>query len=445
MWNPLHWLSGVDHGLLNKCTRLRDSERRRFASFGGLILIPATIGLVAMGYACYTFLPDYRQAIVGGVLWFLIILWVDRFISMTLHKSSLTPPYIFWAGFGIRLVMAGVIGYGLAHPAMLFLFRQEIEQEMRAEARAKREVAFEKATSVKAAAFDNLSRAKADAIRDLTEQLNEKTEMYDCETLLISMEQAKGIAAGTPALDKHGRVCGYASGEEGCKERCQEYKRLANQAHRDINDINHQITARLAVIDGDSGAEIGKTTQTADELQSEVMKEQMPTDYASRTAALASVERQHPEIRAVRTFLVVFLVMLDTLIVSLKAIIPKGEYEELRDSALWDVRVASQAERDAAAAWATYHRGATQSRLTHESQKGEIASLLGAITDVIKEQHVQFKAYDESTRWLRENIRKVRDEETKKFFMQREVEARHACHEAWTKAMEKFRAYIKNL
>lgn len=104
----LLWLSGVDHELLAKCTRLPQSERMRFAGFGGLVLISATIGFGSMTYAAYTFTQNLSLAAGFGTIWAAIVLWIDRFLAMTFHKSSVVQASSFWVAFAARLILAGV-------------------------------------------------------------------------------------------------------------------------------------------------------------------------------------------------------------------------------------------------------------------------------------------------------------------------------------------------
>ena len=351
----LLWLSGVDRNLLAKCTRLPQSEALRFAGYGGLVLIPPAVGFIAAGYAVYTFVPNGAAAIAGGVIWAAIVLWIERFLSMTMYKSILRSVYHFWAGFVIRLLLAGVVGYGLSHPVMLLLFHGPIEQEMADEGRARERAAFEDGNKIKAQAYQSLNQARTDALGELPAELDRKTKVWECKSTLVSMEQAKGVAPGTLARDRDGNVCGVASGEEGCKARCRVYLNERDQLAGEIADIKQQMKERLdRVEDGGMAQDIAQAAQYANRENQQIASEKPPTDYAARTRALAAVEVKHPEIKAVRIFLVIFLTLLDTLVVSLKAITPEGEYQEVRDTALAEAHAIGEAQRASTTVWAAF-------------------------------------------------------------------------------------------
>ena len=442
----LLWLSGVDRNLLAKCTRLPQSEALRFAGYGGLVLIPPAVGFIAAGYAVYTFVPNGAAAIAGGVIWAAIVLWIERFLSMTMYKSILRSVYHFWAGFVIRLLLAGVVGYGLSHPVMLLLFHGPIEQEMADEGRARERAAFEDGNKIKAQAYQSLNQARTDALGELPAELDRKTKVWECKSTLVSMEQAKGVAPGTLARDRDGNVCGVASGEEGCKARCRVYLNERDQLAGEIADIKQQMKERLdRVEDGGMAQDIAQAAQYANRENQQIASEKPPTDYAARTRALAAVEVKHPEIKAVRIFLVIFLTLLDTLVVSLKAITPEGEYEEVRDTALAEAHAIGEAQRASTTVWAASRNTLTQDRLSHEYQKDEMSALLQVVNDVVHEQTLDLQQFEAKFAALESNIGKVRNEEDRQVFKARSSELRRTYSDAWGKATERFRAYIRSL
>jgi hypothetical protein len=442
----LLWLSGVDRNLLAKCTRLPQSEALRFEGYGGLVLIPPAVGFIAAAYAVSTFVPNLAAAIAGGVVWAAIIGWIERFLAMTMYKSTLRSVFYFWAGFVIRLLMAGVVGYGLSHPVMLLLFHGPIEQEMFDEGRARERAAFEDGNKIKAQAYQSLNQARTDAMGELPAELDRKTKLWECKSTLVSMEQAKGVVPGTLARDRDGNVCGVASGEEGCKARCQVYLKERDQLAGEIADIKQQMKERRdRVEDGGMTQDIAQATQYANRENQQIASEKPPTDYAARTRALAAVETKHPEIKAVHTFLVFFLILLDTLVVSLKAITPENEYEEVRDTALAEARAIGQAQRASTTAWAASSNTLTQDRLKHEHQKNEMAALFQVVNDVLHEQTLQLQQFEAKFAALDNNVGKVRNDEDRQVFRARSSEIRRAYSDAWGKATERFRAYIRGL
>ena len=437
----LLWLSGVDRQLLAKCTRLPESEVLRFEGYGGLVLFPPTVGFIAMGYGVYTFVPNVPAAIATGTVWAAFVLWIERFLSMTMHKSTLRSVYHFWVGFAVRLLLAGVIGYGLSHPVTLLLFQGPIDQEMADQGRTRRREAYEVGEKIKTQAQESLNQARASALGQLPAELDRKQKLRDCTSVLVSMEQA-GEAPGTFARDTDGNTCGVASGEEGCKAKCQSYLREREKLDGEIADIKKEMNKRRDTVDGDG---IEKASEYARRLVEQIERESQPTDYSARTRALAAVESKHPEIKAVHIFLAIFLILLDTLVVTLKAITPEGEYEEARDTALVEARALGRAQRASATSWGVPNNTLTQSRLNHENQRVEIEALLQLVNEVVHGQTIQLQQFDAKFAALDDNVGKVLSSEDRDVFTARLFELRRVYHDAWGKTTERLRAYIRGL
>ncbi len=256
------------------------------------------------------------------------------------------------------------------------------------------------------------------------------------------MEQAKGVAPGTLARDRDGNTCGVASGEEGCKAKCQSYLREREKLDGEIADIKQEMKERRDTLDG--GA-IEKANEHAQRLVEQIERERQPIDYSARTRALAAVESKHPEIKAVHIFLAIFLILLDTLVVTLKAITPEGEYEEARDTALVEARALGRAQRASTTSWAASSNTLTQSRLNHENQKREIEALFQLVNEVLHDQTIHLQQFETKFSALENNVGKVRNDEDRAVFTERLFELRRVYGDAWGKATERFRAYIRSL
>lgn len=80
------WLSGADRVIIDQCTTMGRSERKRFAGLGALVLVPATLGFFSMMYAVSTLTSDPLVYVSAGVLWFLMVAAIDRYILSTTHN-----------------------------------------------------------------------------------------------------------------------------------------------------------------------------------------------------------------------------------------------------------------------------------------------------------------------------------------------------------------------
>src|SRR5260370_26091695 len=204
MKNIFVWLSGPDPKVLSQCTHL--TESRKFAGFGTTVLIPATLGLFSMGYAVSTFSADPRIYITGAILWFLIVLAIDRFLVSTLYRSSLKSNRDFWIAFVFRILFAGVVGLAVSHPLVLFLFNGSIHTK----------IEDLKRSAVEARVANILERKDNVQKGETANALKEKVRSRKCLEALMTAEQS---GTETEVKDENGQTCGYSSGLAYCGPR----------------------------------------------------------------------------------------------------------------------------------------------------------------------------------------------------------------------------------
>src|SRR5579863_7358669 len=118
----LLWLCGADPDMLARCSRFPHGERERLAALGGTVLIPTTLALCSWGYAAYTFVPIWWVGLITGAIGAAIVMWLDRLLLLSFHKSQLDSALSFWAAAGIRLLLSCILSYGLSEPVTLLLF-----------------------------------------------------------------------------------------------------------------------------------------------------------------------------------------------------------------------------------------------------------------------------------------------------------------------------------
>jgi len=73
----LLWAGGYDQKTVNQCS---SSEIHRMTIFGTMIFIPAFVGMFSFGYAFYLISGNQLIAIIAGLIWSVIILFIDRAI-----------------------------------------------------------------------------------------------------------------------------------------------------------------------------------------------------------------------------------------------------------------------------------------------------------------------------------------------------------------------------
>ena len=138
------WLSGASTETLESCPAW---ERRKYAAFGATVLVPSAFALIASAYAIGTLTDKWEFIIPVALVWSFIILTVDRALLATYRAYQ----NIFrkMAQFGLRLVVAALMGMTISHPMTLLLFRDTIQSEIERGRQTEIDAARQKATEQK--------------------------------------------------------------------------------------------------------------------------------------------------------------------------------------------------------------------------------------------------------------------------------------------------------
>ena len=184
----LIWCVACDIELLKSCDQ---TLHIKYRILGGLVLTPAILACISGGYFVYTIFNSYNIALVFGLLWAMIILNFDRYLIITLKKTSSPIKDLFSVSVMLRMILAGFISYVIAQPLVLALFSPNIERLVFLE----QEVEFQKSK----AAFDlKSSELSSDIERLNTNSINLQSPspntvtMTDMENKLSGqLEQAR--------------------------------------------------------------------------------------------------------------------------------------------------------------------------------------------------------------------------------------------------------------
>ncbi|MDX2071341.1 MAG: DUF4407 domain-containing protein, partial [Haliscomenobacter sp.] len=107
------WSAGSDREILDRTGR---SEHVKHAGYGGLVLVPAVLGLFSMMYAVSTLTDKPFVYIGAGIVWACIVFTFDRFIVSTFRKSDSARKDLFSFLFLSRLLFSIGIGVLVSHP-----------------------------------------------------------------------------------------------------------------------------------------------------------------------------------------------------------------------------------------------------------------------------------------------------------------------------------------
>jgi len=115
------WLAGASSDNLDACPAW---ERRKYVAFGATVLVPSTFAIIACAYAISTLTDNWFVIGAVSLVWSFIILTVDRALLATYRAYQ----NIFrkLSQFGLRMVVAALMGITISHPLTLLLFKDTI-------------------------------------------------------------------------------------------------------------------------------------------------------------------------------------------------------------------------------------------------------------------------------------------------------------------------------
>lgn len=115
------WLSAASSDNLDACPAW---ERRKYVAFGATVLVPSTFAIIACAYALSTLTDNWLIIAPVSLVWSFIILTVDRALLATYraYQSFFRKA----AQFGLRMVVAALMGITISHPLTLLLFKDTI-------------------------------------------------------------------------------------------------------------------------------------------------------------------------------------------------------------------------------------------------------------------------------------------------------------------------------
>lgn len=125
------WLSGASSESLDTCPAW---ERRKYVAFGATVLVPCSFAAIASSYAISTLTNNWFVIAPIALVWSLIILTVDRAL-LAIYRAYQSV-FRTAAQFGLRIVVAALMGITISHPLTLLLFRDTISSVVEKERQA---------------------------------------------------------------------------------------------------------------------------------------------------------------------------------------------------------------------------------------------------------------------------------------------------------------------
>lgn len=303
------WSAGSDREILDRTGR---SEHVKHAGYGGLVLVPAVLGLFSMMYAVSTLTDKPFVYIGAGIVWACIVFTFDRFIVSTFRKSDSARKDLFSFLFLSRLLFSIGIGVLVSHPIVLLVFDDSLEQELFAMKEEGEKAIY--------AQYENT----IDVVRNRDSLLKGEVEIKlaerACKEKLLLFE----MSGKDTTMN-----CGTTSGMKQYGPRASEIKEEIRYLNEEIAALRNKNDVKI----GDNTKEIAKL-QAEREAKLKGFQDQFSYNYLAREVALERLEAKPvggASVKWTKWFLIVFFVLVDILPVFFKASTKQGEYDRLMD------------------------------------------------------------------------------------------------------------------
>ena len=404
------WLAGADQNILDQCS---NSEKNKITGFGTLVLIPAIVGLFSMTYAVSTVTDNKILYIIGGLIWFFIILFIDKFIVATLYKTKLENKSNFISASIARYAFAIIVGIAVSHPMVLLWFNDGINEAI-----------------IKEKRFELGNADSTFEIKRL--QVNKKLDSLKsdigCLRNLLFYEQS-GTKAETP--------CGPSSGIAGNSRRCVEIKSEMTKLESAILLEQQNVDKLVADL---------KEQRNNDKLSIEKNKS---FDYLARVKKLSELQNDKDSgshIWWVTVFMILFFVFIDILPITMKISTPYGEYEAIRDSITHKAIAMKDAENNVITSFAnTAYSANLRAKLNHESNASEIKDIFEVTNNTITNIEIEHKKFDKLADNILKDIDQTKNPDLKSDYNNYFISVRNLFNEAYKTSHRKLIEYLKSL
>lgn len=295
-WNKfLWWLSTAEETLIKDCA----IDRNRYAITGMTVLCTWLFATVAWIYFFSIVVAQPIAFIVLGLFMGFIILCIDRALikGITGNNKRKLLPLLF------RILLAAIIGTFMAQPALLYLFKKEVEQQISVdnETRKQQKLKLQEAT------YTTQKQDWQHKKIQLQQQLNNKyAEVAKARESFIAETD------GTGGSKKIGL---YAI----AKTKKQAYELLLNE----YSLLQEQIQPQIKIADS-----VLTYINKAIETEQSSYKNLLNTGFLTQIEALNNLLKTNSTLQYRYWLLLALLMLIELMPVIAKTILPNGTYDK---------------------------------------------------------------------------------------------------------------------
>ncbi len=345
--NMLLTVSGADRGTLRQAPK----ERTKQVAMGAVLLSTAGIAVVSASYAMHIALRlPVLLAILGGLVWGLIILNLDRWLVVSTPRLGTA-----WGTLAMavpRVLLAVLIGVVVSTPLTLAVFRGEIDAELTVMAQEEQQAFADKMAGRTAeidqlqAEVDRLTNALADgvseadvlgddAVIDLRKQVDAARARYDAAAVAVQCENDGTCGTGVAGF---GEVSRQKVAERDRLQ--QEWQTLSAQLAALQVDVRTQLEDEDKALAVSERSDLGKRQAELAEKTASRAADTAANDQATdngdgilaRLSALGRIQDRDPMLATAHWMLFLFMTALECLPILFKTMLslaPPSLYERL--------------------------------------------------------------------------------------------------------------------
>jgi hypothetical protein len=329
----LNYWAGVDNALLRRCPR---HERSKYANSGMLVLVTGVFAFSGAAYAVFTVYEAIEPALFYGAIWAMMIVNLDRLLLTTFPKKESKRRQF---GHALpRLILAGFVGFTIAHPLTVRLFQPEILDHIGNEATARRKAAETRRNDESKTATELTLTRKA-ALPEFSAAAERKTER---DRISTELGQWADRAAQTE-LDIKAEIDGTApSRKPKCGPICRGKQDILSQqrgemvklrslqasATKALSDGEQDLSLATRAIDSDSQKESNRVDHEY-QLEINSIASMQSKSFFARSSALSAMAEANSDIRWKCRFLAVMLVVVEIIVVFIKLLTPADSADQL--------------------------------------------------------------------------------------------------------------------
>lgn len=300
------WCSGARLYLLKTCP----TEYNKFFGIGIVLFMTGIMAIISGSYAFYTVFKHEIPAIAFGLLWGLLIFFLDWYLVASLKKKNRMRQELTMAA--PRLILSIFIAVVISKPIELKLFEKEINSEI---SRMNNEKTLQNKDLVDKN-FDELTQLikENDALR---QELNNTEKLRD-ELFSLTIAEAEGKSPTQKA--GKGSV----------------YKEKKTQLDKLDKELVEKKALLLPTIK-ENNQRIAELKSKRDvQMTATVTHVQQADGFLARIIAISNISKQNRSVALISWFIILLFICIESAPIIVKLLSERGPYDELLEAEEYD-------------------------------------------------------------------------------------------------------------